>query len=102
MLSNFNEWLQFHIDILEKRSLPFFIWSFGLISAFLGMITYEYFLFRLNNSIFLSKLFINYIDTLKQGLWFVPLIILLIFWFIGLTIHKSNIREMFDLKNKYS
>lgn len=102
MLSNFNEWLQFHIDILEKRRLPFFIWSFGLFSAFLGMTIYENILFKLNNSILFSKLVVDNIDTLKHGLWIVPLIILLFFWFIGLTIHKSNIREIFGLKNKYS
>lgn len=94
MLSKFTDWLEFHVEVLERKKLPFFIWSFGMFMACIGIVAYENLVTRLYNSIF-SKLIVDNIDLLRHGLWIVPLVIFVFFWEVGLAQHKKNINKMF-------
>ena len=82
MLSKFTDWLEFHIEVLERKKFPFFIWLFGAFMACIGIFVYENLVTRLYNSIF-NKLIVDNIDMLRHGLWIVPLVIFLIFWEVG-------------------
>lgn len=100
MLSKFIDWLEFHIAILEIKSLPLYIWLLGLVMACIGQFVYGNLLTSFYNSPYnaiFKKLIVDYIDVLIHGLWIVPLVIFLYFWEAGLTHHKKNIRKICNL-----
>lgn len=96
MLSKFNEWFLFHIEVLDRKKLPYLIWFFGMVVAAISIFFYEKIVTRFHNIPIFSKLIEDNADILWHGLWVIPLVISIFFWRVGVAQHRKDIDKIFN------
>jgi len=94
------DWFHFHVEILERYKLPYFVWGIGL----LAMLVAQHFYFKAINGIYNFQLFGNFpfrqtIEThiyfVKHGMWLIPMVALVFFIVLGIQIHQRNIQRVY-------
>lgn len=94
------DWFYFHVEILERYKLPYFVWGIGLIA----MLVAQHFYFKAINRIYNFQLFGNlpfrqaietHIFFVKHGMWLIPMVTLVFFIILGIQIHQRNIQRIY-------
>lgn len=96
MLSKFTEWFVFHIEVLDRKKLPYIIWFFGMAVAVISIFFYEEIVTRFHEIPIFSKSIEDNVDILRHGLWIIPLAIFIFFWRVGLAQHRKDIDKIFN------
>lgn len=100
MKEKITDWLYFHVEILERYRLPYFVWVVGIIFMLLAQYFYPKFIngiynFQLFGQFPFKPLIENNINYLIHGLWLIPLIVFGFFVVAGVQIHQRNVKNVY-------
>lgn|SRR5690606_6557036 len=100
MMEKIIDWFHFHVEILERYKLPYFVWGIGLIAMLVAQHVYPKIIHGFYNFQFLGNfpfkpIIATNVDFLKHGMWLIPMVTLGFFIVLGIQIHQKNIKRIF-------
>lgn len=93
MTYEFQDWLELHSAVLVRRTKPLYIFILGSALALLVQFFYIRGVRSFHNHEMFKVLVEQNLDILSIGAWLVPVIVILIFASLSISIHRENVRK---------
>lgn len=93
MIYKFQDWLELHSAILMRRTKPLYIFILGSVVALLAQFLYIRGVRSFYSHEILKVLVEQNLNILSIGTWLVPVVVILIFASLSISIHQENVRK---------
>lgn len=94
------ERLSDHIEILERKSGPYWIFSIGLLAAMIVALAYDHFIYTLYNTHLMNvypfqKVIEDNLTGIQWGFFIIPSLVVLAFTQLAFDTHKKNYERIY-------
>lgn len=96
MLLRFIEWLNFHNEILTKKSDPIYIFLIGCALTLIVLFFYNYNIINISETPIVSELISKNKNFLKHGYLFIALVGFFVSLYKAVDNHQKNIRKIYN------